>query len=243
MGQYGAENFNYVSQKNDVNTKIPKDLNKKLAQQPKKHIVTKTQKKQKEENDKKLKESKEKNEKKYNEEKAAKGNSLAQTGSSSQMMQPVPPQYMQMPMMAPPQQMMPQMAQWGQIAQPVYLQTGAQLNGLPRDTLEPRFFEKGHYEGQKHINEDPTSVPEPLVSTTGYMTSTQAKYVANETSDIAKEPKGHFGPYLHNAADPDPKLTMPQQSENVQLQANINSASQMSQLQQSPGHIVIEKTQ
>jgi len=35
---------------------------------------------------------------------------------------PVPQQeYMQMPMMAPPQQMMPQMAQWGQIAQPVYL--------------------------------------------------------------------------------------------------------------------------
>jgi len=49
------------------------------------------------------------------------------------------------------------------------------------------------------------------------MTSTQAKYVADETSDLSVEPKGHVGPYLHNAADADPKLTMPQQSENVQL--------------------------
>lgn len=108
--------------------------------------------------------------------------------------------------------MMPQLAQWGPMNQQMYVQTQSQLHGLPYDTLEPAHYEYGVYQGEMHINQDPNSVPEPLMSYEGYMTSTQAKYAAHKTSDIAVEPKGHVGPYLHNAADPDPKLSMPQQT-------------------------------
>lgn len=37
------------------------------------------------------------------------------------------------------------------------------------------------------------------------MTSTQAKYAGNGTTDIASEPKGHAGPYTHNMYDKEPE--------------------------------------
>jgi hypothetical protein len=53
------------------------------------------------------------------------------------------------------------------------------------------------YTGEMHPNEDPNSIPAPL-SGQGFVSSTQAKYTSNGTTDIAREPKGHQGPYLHN---------------------------------------------
>ena len=77
------------------------------------------------------------------------------------------------------------MAQWGQYQQPIL----AQLNSVQDDdNLQKTPKERGLFEGQKHWNQDPNSVPTPLVSYNGYMTSTQAKYAANGTSDLAKEP-------------------------------------------------------
>jgi hypothetical protein len=59
------------------------------------------------------------------------------------------------------------------------------------------------FTGMMHPNQDPTSIPSPLSGNKG-MTSTQAKYEANGTTDIAQEPKGHFGPYTHNMYDKEP---------------------------------------
>ena len=59
-----------------------------------------------------------------------------------------------------------------------------------------------------HPNQDPTSIPAPLTGV-GAMTSTQAKYIGNGTSDIASEPKGHYGPYTHNMYDKEPEAIKP----------------------------------
>jgi len=55
-----------------------------------------------------------------------------------------------------------------------------------------------------HPNQDPNSIPSPL-SGNSQMTSTQAKYKANGTTDKAIEPKGHAGPYTHNMYDKEPE--------------------------------------
>lgn len=54
-----------------------------------------------------------------------------------------------------------------------------------------------------HPNQDPTSIPNPLNGVSA-MTSTQAKYIGNKTTDLASEPKGHAGPYTYNMNDKEP---------------------------------------
>ena len=69
---------------------------------------------------------------------------------------------------------------------------------------------------EAHWNEDPNSVPTPLSGGVGFLSSTQARYYTQGTSDLPGEPGGHRGPYLHNRADHEPKrISSEREAENA----------------------------
>merc|ERR1711935_99369 len=89
-------------------------------------------------------------------------------------------------------------SQWGSFSAPVFMPNMNQAQMSFAQMQNPLFT------GMMHPNQDPNSIPSPLTGVQG-MTSTQAKYKANGTTDKASEPKGHAGPYTHNMYDKEPE--------------------------------------
>ena len=125
-----------------------------------------------------------------------------------------------------------------------------QCNTAPEANVLTPIWMKGQpiYTGEMHPNEDPNSIPSPL-SGQGFVTSTQAKYDSNGTTDIAREPKGHVGPYMHNKDDDEPEVVPPPFSSTLMIgQNNTSLAKQMIQIGNSqaqkvaPGQMVVQKT-
>jgi len=72
-----------------------------------------------------------------------------------------------------------------------------------------------------HWNEDPHSVPDPL-SGRGYMTSTMARYLRDDTTDLASEPEGLAERFIIpvNKRDKEPRL--------IQIESSSDSSSESS---------------
>lgn len=85
------------------------------------------------------------------------------------------------------------------------------------------------FTGEMHPNEDPNSIPAPL-SGQGFVSSTMAKYTSNGTTDIAREPKGHQGPYLHNQNDDEPEVVAPPFSSTLMIGQNNTMPSLAKQM-------------